>query len=129
MEGTERAEEGRGRGELLSRVPRPASYTLLSSWLWASSFSIYKMEVVPMAPLTLVFQLSYSLLLSGPPLGREGSCPSQKPLSTTHSPTPSMRRSSWLDIWLDIWGATRGPELGKEPGKAGWGGIWKFFKP
>lgn len=80
-----------------------------------------------MAPLTRVFQLFCSLLLSRTPLGGEGSCSSQKPLST---PPPllrlaSMRRSSWLDIW----GATRGPELGKSPGKAGWGGIWKFFKP
>lgn len=42
-----------------------------------------------MAPLTRVFQLFCSLLLSRTPLGGEGSCSSQKPLSTPHTPTPS----------------------------------------
>lgn len=41
-----------------------------------------------MAPLTLVFLLFCSLLLSKPPLGEEGSCPLQKTLSSTHSPIP-----------------------------------------
>lgn len=126
MEGTKRAEEGRGRGELLSRVPKPASYTLLDSWLWASSFSIYKMEVVPMAPLTLVFQLSYSLLLSGPPLGERDLAPHRSP-SLPSLPYSQYEKGQLVGYMVGYMGCHQGARAGERAWKGRVGRNLEIF--